>query len=71
MTLSPDPKAPAPADTTATTSTPTTATTATPAAAPSLHAVPDTSDARAISESILFEVRRVIVGQDLMLERVQ
>jgi MoxR-like ATPase len=70
MTLSPDPKAPASADATPTTATPTTATTATPAAAPNLHAVPDTSDARAISESILFEVRRVIVGQDQMLERI-
>jgi MoxR-like ATPase len=55
MTLSPDPKSAAPAA---------------PPHAPDLHAVPDTSDARAISESILFEVRRVIVGQDQMLERI-
>ena len=56
----PDPKSAAPAA----------AAPAAPAHAPDLHAVPDTSDARAISESILFEVRRVIVGQDAMLERI-
>ena len=35
-----------------------------------LRALPDTSDPRATSEAILFEVRRVIVGQDAMLERI-
>ena len=45
--------------------------TATPGDVPGrLHALPDPADPRAISESILFEVRRVIVGQDAMLERV-
>ena len=36
----------------------------------SLRALPDPSDARATAEAILFEIRRVIVGQDAMLERV-
>ena len=35
-----------------------------------LRAVPDPTDARAMTEAILFEVRRVIVGQDAMLERI-
>ena len=35
-----------------------------------LRAVPDATDARAVAEAILFEVRRVIVGQDQMLERI-
>jgi MoxR-like ATPase len=35
-----------------------------------LRAVPDTGDPRAVAEAILFEVRRVIVGQDQMLERI-
>jgi MoxR-like ATPase len=35
-----------------------------------LRALPDSDDPRAIAEAILFEVRRVIVGQDQMLERV-
>src|SRR5688572_7606923 len=35
-----------------------------------LRAVPDDNDPRAVAESILFEVRRVIVGQDQMLERI-
>jgi MoxR-like ATPase len=35
-----------------------------------LHALPDPNDARATAEAILFEIRRVIVGQDEMLERV-
>ena len=35
-----------------------------------LRALPDPTDARAIGEAILFEVRRVIVGQDQMLERI-
>jgi MoxR-like ATPase len=35
-----------------------------------LRVVPDPTDPRAIAESILYEVRRVIVGQDLMLERL-
>jgi len=43
-------------------------TTTTPA--PELHALPDPSDPRATAEAILFEIRRVIVGQDAMLERV-
>src|SRR6476660_5057716 len=35
-----------------------------------LHALPDPSDPRATAEAILFEIRRVIVGQDAMLERI-
>ena len=35
-----------------------------------LRAVPDPADPRATTEAILFEVRRVIVGQDAMLERI-
>jgi MoxR-like ATPase len=35
-----------------------------------LRVVADPSDPRAVAESIAFEVRRVIVGQDLMLERL-
>ena len=35
-----------------------------------LRALPDPADPRAIGEAILFEVRRVIVGQDRMLERI-
>jgi MoxR-like ATPase len=35
-----------------------------------LRAVPDPADPHAIGEAVLFEVRRVIVGQDAMLERV-
>src|SRR5512141_914463 len=35
-----------------------------------LRALPDANDPRATSEAILFEVRRVIVGQDAMLERI-
>jgi MoxR-like ATPase len=35
-----------------------------------LHALPDPSDPRATAEAIMFEIRRVIVGQDEMLERV-
>jgi MoxR-like ATPase len=35
-----------------------------------LRALPDPQDPRATAEAILFEVRRVIVGQDRMLERV-
>jgi MoxR-like ATPase len=41
-----------------------------PATAPDLRAVPDAADPRAVAEAILFEVRRVIVGQDAMLERI-
>ena len=41
-----------------------------PASAPDLRALPDPSDPRATAEAILFEIRRVIVGQDAMLERV-
>jgi MoxR-like ATPase len=37
---------------------------------PDLRALPDTTDPRAMTEAILFEVRRVIVGQDAMLERI-
>ena len=39
-------------------------------AARDLRALPDPADARAMAEAILFEVRRVIVGQDQMLERI-
>ena len=35
-----------------------------------LRAVPDTLDGRTTSEALLYEIRRVIVGQDAMLERV-
>ena len=35
-----------------------------------LRALPDPADPHAIGEAILFEVRRVIVGQDAMLERI-
>src|SRR4051812_33886738 len=35
-----------------------------------LRALPDPNDARATAEAVLFEVRRVIVGQDAMLERI-
>ena len=35
-----------------------------------LHPVPDTIDGRTTSEALLYEIRRVIVGQDAMLERV-
>jgi MoxR-like ATPase len=41
----------------------------TPTAA-DLHALPDPSDPRATAEAIMFEIRRVIVGQDAMLERI-
>ena len=61
-------------------SDPTTSTSITPAATPDgapapavhpdLHALPDPNDPRATAEAILFEIRRVIVGQDAMLERV-
>ena len=49
---------------------PTVASATTPATAPDLRALPDPSDPRATAEAILFEIRRVIVGQDAMLERV-
>ncbi len=35
-----------------------------------LRALPDPADPRATAEAIMFEIRRVIVGQDAMLERV-
>jgi MoxR-like ATPase len=35
-----------------------------------LHPVSDPTDGRTTSEAVLFEIRRVIVGQDAMLERV-
>ena len=35
-----------------------------------LRAVPETLDGRTTSEALLYEIRRVIVGQDAMLERV-
>jgi MoxR-like ATPase len=35
-----------------------------------LHPVSDRTDGRTTSEAVLFEIRRVIVGQDAMLERV-
>ncbi len=35
-----------------------------------LHALPDPADPRATAEAIMFEIRRVIVGQDAMLERI-
>ena len=35
-----------------------------------LHALPDPNDPRATAEAVMFEIRRVIVGQDAMLERV-
>jgi MoxR-like ATPase len=39
-------------------------------AAADLRAMPDPSDPRAVAQAVLFEVRRVIVGQDAMLERI-
>ena len=42
----------------------------TPTPTADLHALPDPNDARATAEAIMFEIRRVIVGQDEMLERV-
>jgi len=39
-------------------------------AVPEAKAVPDAIDGRTTSEAVLFEIRRVIVGQDAMLERV-
>ena len=41
-----------------------------PATGADLRALPDPSDPRATAEAILFEIRRVIVGQDAMLERI-
>jgi MoxR-like ATPase len=38
--------------------------------APAPHPVPDPLDPRVAAEAVLFEIRRVIVGQDAMLERV-
>ncbi len=35
-----------------------------------LRALPDPADPRATAEAIMFEIRRVIVGQDEMLERI-
>ena len=35
-----------------------------------LHPVADSLDGRTTSEAVLFEIRRIIVGQDAMLERV-
>ena len=35
-----------------------------------LHPVSDSLDGRTTSEAVLFEIRRIIVGQDAMLERV-
>ena len=35
-----------------------------------LRTLPDPNDPRATAEAILFEIRRVIVGQDAMLERL-
>ena len=35
-----------------------------------LRSLPDPADPRAVGEAVLFEVRRVIVGQDAMLERI-
>jgi MoxR-like ATPase len=37
---------------------------------PALHSVTDPTGGRTASEAVLFEIRRVIVGQDAMLERV-
>ena len=37
---------------------------------PAPHAVPDPADPRTAAEAVLYEIRRVIVGQDAMLERV-
>ena len=39
-------------------------------AVPEAKAAPDALDGRTTSEAVLFEIRRVIVGQDAMLERV-
>src|SRR6186997_1575830 len=41
-----------------------------PATGADLRALPDPNDPRATAEAILFEIRRVIVGQDAMLERI-
>src|SRR4030095_6696198 len=41
-----------------------------PATGAELRALPDPSDPRATAEAILFAIRRVIVGQDAMLERI-
>jgi MoxR-like ATPase len=38
--------------------------------AANLRALPDPADSRATAEAIMFEIRRVIVGQDAMLERI-
>src|SRR5690349_13601677 len=35
-----------------------------------LHPVSDPTDGRTTSEAVLYEIRRVIVGQDAMLERI-
>jgi MoxR-like ATPase len=53
-----------------TTDDPLTAAETAPAAPRDLHALPDPADPRATAEAILFEIRRVIVGQDAMLERI-
>jgi MoxR-like ATPase len=53
-----------------TTDDPLTAREASPSAPRDLHALPNPADPRATAEAILFEVRRVIVGQDAMLERI-
>ena len=45
-------------------------TTAVPLTTADLRALPDPADPRATAEAILFEIRRVIVGQDAMLERI-
>ena len=45
-------------------------TTPSPATGADLRALPDPSDPRATAEAIVFEIRRVIVGQDAMLERI-
>jgi MoxR-like ATPase len=60
---------PLPHPTPAPASSPATAGTAAASGA-DLRALPDPSDPRATAEAILFEIRRVIVGQDQMLERV-
>jgi MoxR-like ATPase len=41
-----------------------------PEAAPATEAMPIVRDGRLTSESVLYEIRRVIVGQDQMLERI-
>src|SRR5882672_2137063 len=53
-----------------TTDDPLTAREAPPSAPRDLHALPNPADPRATAEAILFEIRRVIVGQDAMLERI-